>query len=86
MLKRLDSIAIMSVKPATVTEAVKESLLGSDESAKLSAPVRAIFVANAKRDDDGELYMGPEEFIEAIAPSEEDYVSLPGRRHTEIGG
>ncbi|KXJ92993.1 mitochondrial carrier protein [Microdochium bolleyi] len=63
----------MSVKAATVTEAVKESLVGSDESDKLSAPVRAIFVANAKRDDAGELYMGPEEFIEAIAPTEEDY-------------
>jgi len=63
----------MSSTAATVGEAVKDSLVGVEESASLSAPNRAIFVANAKRDDAGELYMGPDEFIEAIAPKDEDY-------------
>lgn len=62
--------------PTSVKEAVKESLLGSEESASLSATHRASFLNNAKKDEEsGELYMGPDEFIEAIAPPNEDYVS-----------
>ncbi|OTA92266.1 hypothetical protein M434DRAFT_21946 [Hypoxylon sp. CO27-5] len=58
----------------TVKEAVKESLLGSAEPANLSASHRASFLSNAKKDEQtGELYMGPEEFIDAIAPPNEDY-------------
>ncbi|KAI1138889.1 mitochondrial carrier [Hypoxylon sp. FL0543] len=58
----------------TVKEAVKESLLGSEEPSNLSASHRASFLHNAKKDEQtGELYMGPEEFIEAIAPPNEDY-------------
>ncbi|KAI0840131.1 mitochondrial carrier [Hypoxylon sp. FL0890] len=57
-----------------VKEAVKESLLGSEEPAHLSASHRTSFLKNAKKDDHtGELYMGPEEFVEAIAPPNEDY-------------
>ncbi|KAI1765623.1 mitochondrial carrier [Hypoxylon sp. FL1150] len=59
----------------TVKEVVKESLLGSKEpSSNLSASHRASFIHNAKKDEQtGELYMGPEEFVEAIAPPTEDY-------------
>lgn len=58
----------------TVKEAVKESLLGSEEPSNLSASHRASFLKNAKKDEQtGELYMGPEEFIDAIAPPNEDY-------------
>ncbi|KAL7625317.1 mitochondrial aspartate-glutamate transporter agc1 [Parahypoxylon ruwenzoriense] len=57
-----------------VKAAVKESLLGSEEHSGLSASHRAFFLNNAKKDDHtGELYMGPDEFIEAIAPPNEDY-------------
>lgn len=60
----------------TVKEAVKESLLGSEEPAKLSSSHRASFLNNAIKDEQtGELYMGPEEFISAIAPPGQDYVS-----------
>ncbi|KAI1377293.1 mitochondrial carrier [Hypoxylon crocopeplum] len=60
----------------TVKEVVKESLLGSEEPSNLSASHRASFINNAKKDEQtGELYMGPDEFIEAIAPPTEDYVS-----------
>ncbi|KAI1462264.1 mitochondrial carrier [Annulohypoxylon moriforme] len=58
----------------TVKEAVKESLLGSEEPVKLSSSHRASFLNNAAKDEQtGELYMGPDEFIAAIAPPEQDY-------------
>lgn len=60
---------------ATVTEAVKESLLGSTTPAQLSSESRATFLKHAQQDSDGELYMSEEDFIAAIAPPEEDYVS-----------
>ncbi|KAI2623211.1 mitochondrial carrier [Hypoxylon sp. NC1633] len=61
-------------KTTTVKEAVKETLLGTEEGTNLSASHRASFYSNAKKDEQtGELYMGPEEFIEAIAPPSEDY-------------
>jgi len=57
---------------------VKETLLGSDqgEDFQLSAQSRATFEKNAKADaTTGETYMGEQEFINAIAPADEDYVS-----------
>ena len=61
----------------TVKEVVKDSLLGVDEPASLSASHRTSFYKNAKKDEGtGELVMGPDEFIEAIAPADEDYVSI----------
>lgn len=63
--------------PATVKEAVKSSLLGSEEPANLSASYRATFLSNAKKDEKtGELAMGLDEFVNAIAPVDEDYVSF----------
>jgi solute carrier family 25 aspartate/glutamate transporter 12/13 len=61
-----------------VKEAVKESLLGSDlqSDVQLSAQSKATFDKNARKDEEsGELFMGEEEFINAIAPVGEDYVS-----------
>jgi hypothetical protein len=60
---------------ATVTESIKESLVGVTEEPQLSQEVRASFMKHAKPDEKGELYMGSEEFTAAIAPAEEDYVS-----------
>jgi solute carrier family 25 aspartate/glutamate transporter 12/13 len=60
---------------ATVTEAVKESLLGSTTTAPLSIEARATFLKHSKQNEDGELYMNQEDFVDAIAPPEEDYVS-----------
>ncbi|KAI1330135.1 mitochondrial carrier domain-containing protein [Xylariaceae sp. FL0255] len=63
--------------PTMVKEAVKEALLGSEEPGNLTASYRASFVNNAKKDEKtGELVMGPEEFIDAIAPSDEDYSKI----------
>ncbi len=59
-----------------VKEAVKESLLGTEEPTQLSAQTRSTFLLHAKKDpESGELYMGREEFVNAIAPPTEDYVS-----------
>jgi hypothetical protein len=63
--------------PTTVKEAVKSSLLGSEEPVNLSASYRATFLSNAKKDEStGEPVMGLEEFVDAIAPADEDYVSF----------
>lgn len=69
----------MSSTLATVKEGVKETLIGSeeqDQEQQLSAQTKATFDANARKDGEtGELVMGVEEFISAIAPEDEDYVS-----------
>ena len=61
---------------ATVTEAVKESLLGTIQAPDLSQEVRTSFLTNAQQGEDGEYYMDMEGFVSAIAPPDEDYVSL----------
>jgi solute carrier family 25 (mitochondrial aspartate/glutamate transporter), member 12/13 len=62
-----------------VKEAVKESLLGTEEQTQLSAQARTQFLLHAKRDkESGDLYMGKEEFVNAIAPPTEDYVCISG--------
>jgi solute carrier family 25 aspartate/glutamate transporter 12/13 len=61
-------------------EVVKETLLGSEQVAEvqLSAQSKATFDKNARKDaETGELFMGEEEFINAVAPESEDYVSRP---------
>jgi solute carrier family 25 aspartate/glutamate transporter 12/13 len=62
---------------ATVAETVKESLLGTSQPEELSPSSRTTFLKHARRDGDtDELYMGEEEFVNAIAPPDQDYVSL----------
>ena len=64
---------VMSV---SVKEAVKETLVGSEEPVQLSAQAKARFNRHAVKDPEtGELYLGIEQFIDAIAPPNEDYVS-----------
>jgi solute carrier family 25 aspartate/glutamate transporter 12/13 len=59
-----------------VKETVKEALVGVELTPELSADTRANFLKYARRDGDSEdLVMGEEEFINAIAPENEDYVS-----------
>lgn len=59
-------------------EVVKESLLGTEvvDEVQMSAQSKATFEKNARRDEEsGELFMGEEEFVNAVAPVGEDYVS-----------
>ena len=61
---------------ATITEKVKETLVGTEDEPQLSSQTRNEFTQHAKRDEEtGELYMSAHEFIDAIAPEGEDYVS-----------
>lgn len=60
---------------ATVSEAVKESLLGKEAPSSLSSESRNTFLKLAQKDEHGDWYMNEEDFINAIAPPEEDYVS-----------
>ncbi len=70
-------------KVTAVTEAVKESLIGSEEQVHLSSQTKARFFSNAVKDaETGELYMGPDEFINTIAPVDEDYVR--SKRHIQL--
>jgi hypothetical protein len=63
-------------KAVAVKEAVKETLIGSEEPVQVSAQTKARFNSNAIKDpESGELFMGQDEFINAVAPSDEDYVS-----------
>ena len=69
---------------ATVTEAVKESLLGSSTPQGLTQDSRARFLQHATQEEDGEYYLTREQFIDAIAPTEEDYVSPPPYRRRSV--
>lgn len=63
---------------AVVKETIKETLVGSEDTTpnKLSTQSKARFTSNAVKDvETGELYMGPNEFINAVAPEQEDFVS-----------
>lgn len=62
---------------ATVTEKVKESLVGANIEPTASESTRAEFLAHAVKDEEtGEYYMGHKEFIDAVAPEGEDYVRI----------
>lgn len=62
---------------ATVKLAVKESLLGTTREPELSTQTRATFDRNARQDETtGELYMTEDDFVNAVAPRSENYVSF----------
>lgn len=62
---------------ATIKEQVKESLLGTDEEPQLSAQTRHEFMQHAIKDEaSGEYFMGEKEFVDAVAPENEDYVGI----------
>ncbi|KAL1992458.1 hypothetical protein VTN49DRAFT_4490 [Thermomyces lanuginosus] len=57
-----------------VAGAVKASLMGSEEEPQLSQQIRARFMQHARKDPEtGELYMTEKEFIDAVAPKDQDY-------------
>lgn len=61
---------------AAVTETVKEALLGTEDEPQLSSQSRMDFLRHAIKDaESGEFYMTEQQFIDAIAPETEDYVS-----------
>ncbi|KAF2141970.1 uncharacterized protein K452DRAFT_318314 [Aplosporella prunicola CBS 121167] len=58
---------------ASVKESVTEALLGSTEEPNLSEQAKAIFYRHAVKDENGQHYLGKEQFIDAVAPASEDY-------------
>ncbi|KAL9038544.1 MAG: hypothetical protein Q9214_005237, partial [Letrouitia sp. 1 TL-2023] len=58
----------------TVKGQLKETLVGTIKEPELSQDAKAAFDRNARKDEDtGELYMTEEEFVNAIAPANENY-------------
>jgi len=61
---------------AAVAETVKETLMGTEDEPQLSNQSRMEFLRYAIKDpESGEFYMTEQQFIDAIAPETEDYVS-----------
>lgn len=71
---------------ATVKESVKETLLGHDEEGSpASNQTQAAFDKFAIKDETtGEYFMGKQEFINAVAPESEDYVSSTPERRVHL--
>lgn len=68
----------MTTVPATaekIKESLKETLLGTEEPENVSTESKNRFLQYATLEEEGEKYMSQEDFINAIAPPEEDYVS-----------
>jgi hypothetical protein len=61
---------------ASVKDTVKETLVGSREVPELSHQARSNFLRHAQKDEHGELFMTEDDFINAVAPKHEDYVSI----------
>lgn len=60
---------------ATVKEQVGEVLLGSTDEPQLSQLTRAAFLKYAQKDESGDYYLSEDQFIDAVAPESEDFVS-----------
>ena len=61
---------------SVATEKVKEVLLGFKDEPQLSAQIRASFMKHAKTDEEsGEYFLKEQDFVNAIAPADETYVS-----------
>lgn len=66
----------MAPVSTTVKEAVKDSLVGTQEPVKVSSQTKARFTSHAVKDPEtGELFLGSDQFIDAVAPADEDFVS-----------
>lgn len=63
-------------KAEKVKDGVKETLLGVEDELQTSDQTRSEFMQQAHKDEEtGEWYMGETEFVNAVAPVGEDYVS-----------
>ena len=70
---------------ATAKQAIKESLLGTTREPELSQQTKATFDRNARQDEaTGDYYMTKDDFVNAIAPANEDYVTSRAKLEEEI--
>lgn len=64
-------------KAEKLKEGVKETLVGTEEEAQLSDGTRSEFMQYAQKDEEtGEYFMTEKDFVNAVAPEGEDYVSV----------
>jgi solute carrier family 25 aspartate/glutamate transporter 12/13 len=62
------------LKESSIVQGAKEKLVGVE--LEPSAQIQASFSQHALKDEEsGEFYMGQTEFVNAVAPTDEDYVS-----------
>ncbi|OQD72814.1 hypothetical protein PENDEC_c019G03636 [Penicillium decumbens] len=66
----------------SVTDTVKETLVGSSEDAQLSHQARFNFIRYAQKDENGEHFMTEEDFVNAIAPKQEDYHKIKREQYS----
>lgn len=59
---------------ATVTDTLKEKLVGFEAESPVGGETRASFMRHALKDNEGELYLDRSAFVDVIAPATEDYV------------
>ena len=63
--------------PYSIMDSVKSFVMGSAEEPQRSTQIQENFLRHALKDEStGELYMTENEFINAIVPKHEDYVSV----------
>ncbi|PNS21443.1 hypothetical protein CAC42_1222 [Sphaceloma murrayae] len=67
-----------------IKEAVKETLLGhNEEGAPPSTQTKAVFAKFAAKDEEsGDYFMGKQDFLNAVAPENEDYRKIPRETYT----
>ena len=72
----------MATRPAAeqIKESLKETLLGTETPQGVSDESRTRFLQYASLEENGEKFMSPEDFVNAIAPPDEDYVSRKHQR------
>lgn len=58
--------------------------MGSTEQPQLSHQARSNFLRHAQKDENGESFMNEEDFINAVAPKQEDYVSHIGNHVNHV--
>lgn len=56
-------------------DTITEALVGTEESANVSSESKDRFLKYASLEENGERFMSLEDFVDAIAPPDEDYVS-----------
>lgn len=66
-----------------IKDSVKETLLGTEEPANVSSESKDRFLKFASIEENGEKFMSLEDFVDAIAPPDEDYVSTKHNAHAK---
>lgn len=62
---------------ADIKQTIKEPLVGKTVEPPMTTRIRSHFMRHAREDSEtGDLHMAQEDFINAIAPKHEDYVSF----------